>query len=56
MERLVPVDEELTRPIPPPDLVPVLWLDAATLAIMYRQKYEAYHVRMEKIRELARDE
>lgn len=50
-DRPVPVDERLTRDVPPPDLEPVTWLEGVILGIYYKQKYQALRERMRIIRE-----
>ena len=55
VERLVPVDPELTRPQEPPIMDVVTWLDAVVLGIHYRHRWEACEVRLAEIRRLGRD-
>ncbi|HSH26152.1 MAG TPA: hypothetical protein VK972_00050 [Wenzhouxiangella sp.] len=50
-DRLVPVDERLTRDVPPPELEPVTWIEGVILGVHYKQKYEALRERMRVIRE-----
>ena len=52
VERLVPVDPALTRPMEPVTFVAVTWLDAAILAIHWRQRAESCDDRMGEIRGL----
>lgn len=51
VERLVPVDPKLTQ-CNCQTREPEIWLDAAVIAIQYRQCYEACRARMHQIRKL----
>ena len=55
-EVIVPVDERLTRPIAPPDMEPVTWLDGVILGVQYRQKWQSCEARMAEIRSLGRND
>lgn len=55
VERLVPIDERLTRPLPPPNTEPKLWLDVVVLLLEYEQRWASCEQRMEIIRQLPQD-
>ena len=56
VERIVPVDERLTRPIEPMTFVAVTWLDSAILALHWRHRAESCDDRMTEIRGLMDDQ
>ena len=51
-ERLVPVDPELTRKQPWPNMEIKVWRDVAVLGIHFRDRWQSCEIRMEKIRNL----
>lgn len=51
VERLIPIDPELTV-CPCKTREPEIWLDAAVIAIEYRQCFESCRARMNEIRKL----
>ena len=51
-ERLVPVDPQLTRAQPWPDMDVKVWRDVAVLGIHYRDRWQSCEIRMEQIRNL----
>ena len=52
VERLVPVDPDLTYAQEHPDRPLVTWLDALVLSIEYRHRWESCEIRMGEIRGL----
>jgi len=52
VDRIVPVDPQLTRALPPPDRKLVTWLDALVMSIEYRHRWESCEIRMGEIRSL----
>ena len=56
VERLVPIDPELTRAQEAPDMEVETWLDAAVIGIHFRHLWESCETRMEIIRSLGHDD
>jgi len=52
VERLVPIDKELTKPLEPPETEVKTWLDVAVIGLEYKERWLSCEQRMEIIREL----
>lgn len=52
VERLVPIDRGLTKPLDAPTTEVKTWLDVAVLGLEYKERWLSCEQRMEIIREL----
>lgn len=52
VETLVPIDEELTKPLDAPTTEVETWVDVAVIGLEYKERWLSCEQRMEIIREL----
>lgn len=52
VERLVPIDKELTKPLDAPETTVETWVDVAVIGLEYKERWLSCEQRMKIIREL----